>query len=903
MKKTLFIVLCCLVAAGGKLLAAVPDGRIAFVIEWKEGAGEGRIRADNGTVGRIEAEKGDVRIAGDRFRIRKDSGARLRCTMDSAAVRIGPDATLIHVEAPQGAFSFFLRDVDAAAPIYIPDYKAVVLPAGDGRSYEQVEREILSRKMLCKIGRIETEPEASFETASQRTRRSNVPIWLGMGRDIRMFEISEELPDGMLEDKLIRPICSSSPVVLPETAPSPLYFRYALGRGVGPMDNIVRYLDEGVLPIYHSELTDDDVRYHSISFVSLERSELTGPNVRGTHFLVSDSRSGGRVFTETQQKQLSEVISSTPPPDEEAVLYIRTEIENRGAVPRYAWIKIPRPALPGNNFYSGAAYRYDAETGFTGFSDDRICGIARIGGEPVPNEEMAFLLRPGERIDVDFYIPHEPVSLQRAEALAGQSFDERYEECRAYWNGKLGRAARIRVPEKRIDEMIRAGLLHLDLITFGQGENGTLAANVGVYSPIGTESAPIIQFYASMGLDDLARRSLDYFIETQQEDGRIENYNGYMIETGAVLWSAGEYFRYTQDREWIAKVGPSLLKACRYLAGWRERSKREELRGCGYGMIDGKVADPEDHFHQFMLNGYGYLGMKRMAEVFAAVGSPEAGWLEAEATDWRKDIRESLASTMALSPVVPLGDGTWCPTVPPWTEAPGPRCLCLKPETFRSHGTFVIADGLGPLYLVFCEAVDPDEAVADRMLKYHSELMFQENSGFSQPYYSRHNWLQAKRGMVKPFLNTYYYTVAPYADRGTYTFWEHFYKLSPHKTHEEANFLMETRWMLYMEDGDTLNLFRVIPRKWMEDGETIELNGVRSYFGALDVRAVSNVRNRTIEADIRCDSDRRPSCVRIRLPHPDGEKPVRVTGGSYDPRTETVEIDRFDGSASVRLEF
>ena len=379
MKKTLFIVLCCLVAAGGKLLAAVPDGRIAFVIEWKEGAGEGRIRADNGTVGRIEAEKGDVRIAGDRFRIRKDSGARLRCTMDSAAVRIGPDATLIHVEAPQGAFSFFLRDVDAAAPIYIPDYKAVVLPAGDGRSYEQVEREILSRKMLCKIGRIETEPEASFETASQRTRRSNVPIWLGMGRDIRMFEISEELPDGMLEDKLIRPICSSSPVVLPETAPSPLYFRYALGRGVGPMDNIVRYLDEGVLPIYHSELTDDDVRYHSISFVSLERSELTGPNVRGTHFLVSDSRSGGRVFTETQQKQLSEVISSTPPPDEEAVLYIRTEIENRGAVPRYAWIKIPRPALPGNNFYSGAAYRYDAETGFTGFSDDRICGIARIG--------------------------------------------------------------------------------------------------------------------------------------------------------------------------------------------------------------------------------------------------------------------------------------------------------------------------------------------------------------------------------------------------------------------------------------------------------------------------------------------------------------------------------------------
>ena len=131
----------------------------------------------------------------------------------------------------------------------------------------------------------------------------------------------------------------------------------------------------------------------------------------------------------------------------------------------------------------------------------------------------------------------------------------------------------------------------------------------------------------------------------------------------------------------------------------------------------------------------------------------------------------------------------------------------------------------------FCEVIDPAEPVSDLLLKYHSELMFQENSTFSQPYYSRHNWLQAKKGMVKPFLSTYYHTMAPYADPGTYTFWEHLYKLSPHKTHEEANFLMETRWMLYMEDADTLNLFRVIPRRWMADGDRIELSGVQAISG------------------------------------------------------------------------
>src|SRR5690606_41596406 len=70
----------------------------------------------------------------------------------------------------------------------------------------------------------------------------------------------------------------------------------------------------------------------------------------------------------------------------------------------------------------------------------------------------------------------------------------------------------------------------------------------------------------------------------------------------------------------------------------------------------------------------------------------------------------SFFNVMALSPVVPLGDGTWCPTVPPWTEATGLRALYLKPEAFWSHGTVTVSDAmLGPLYLVFCEVLDADE--------------------------------------------------------------------------------------------------------------------------------------------------------------------------------------------------
>ena len=58
--------------------------------------------------------------------------------------------------------------------------------------------------------------------------------------------------------------------------------------------------------------------------------------------------------------------------------------------------------------------------------------------------------------------------------------------------------------------------------------------------------------------------------------------------------------------------------------------------------------------------------------------------------------------------------------------------------------------------------------------------------------------------------------MAGLADRETYTFWEHYFHASPHKTHEEGWFLMQTRWMLWLEDGDTLKLLPGVPRAWLE---------------------------------------------------------------------------------------
>ena len=61
---------------------------------------------------------------------------------------------------------------------------------------------------------------------------------------------------------------------------------------------VKRRLEDGVMPILHSEQNDGEINYHSIAFVSLESLPLNGQTPIGTHFMVADNYSGGHMFTE-----------------------------------------------------------------------------------------------------------------------------------------------------------------------------------------------------------------------------------------------------------------------------------------------------------------------------------------------------------------------------------------------------------------------------------------------------------------------------------------------------------------------------------------------------------------------------------------------------------------------------
>lgn len=865
---------------------------LGVTVVWKSGPVAGTIEVKHGRL--AKPGKAEFSVSGR-------GPCRLDLAVAAALSGPGPERPVVTVRTKKNPFSFFLRDVTSDAPILVPVYGVAVVPAGDERTYAEVEADVRAKGLRTKLQQIAAEPEESFDSAAAVTRNQSCPAWLGLSRDMRIFELEYEADWGRWST--IQPRFHGYPVMLPKVEGQPARFAFNIGRGVGPVRGMTRRLEDGVLPIVHTRISDEDIQYECTAFVVPERTALTAKALRGTHYLVADGYGRGNMLTPEQKERRDALMASEMGRDEETVLWQRIEAVNTSAAPRYAWFKTIHHCL--RHIPDELKLTYDARTGFGVGADGSVRAVSLMDGRPLPAEEVCVLLQAGEKAVFEMRMPHQPIPAARAKALAAQSFATRHAECRAFWLAKLDTGARVRLPDARMDEMIRAGLLHLDIVTYGLEPKGTLAPCIGVYCPIGSESSPIMQFVDAMGRHDIARRSLTYFLDKQHDDGFMQNFGNYMLETGAALWSIGEHWRLTGDDQWVKSIRAKLIKSCDYMIAWRRRNMKAEFRGRGYGMMDGKVADPVDPYHIYMLNGYAYLGMSRVAEMLGRVDPRESARLRREAEALKKDVRAAFLEGMAVGPVLPMSDGTWAPSAAPWAEAQGPLIFFVDKTLCFTHGTFLGRDSmLGPIYLILQEVLDPSEPAAEALVNVGVEHYHQRNGAFSQPYYSPHLHVHLMRDEVKAFLKGYFTTVSAHADRETYTFWEHLHHVSPHKTHEEGWFLLQTRHMLWSERGDTLRFLPATPRAWLADGKSIELENVATYFGPATLRVRSALQGGgVIRAEVECSSKRRPKRVEVRLPHPEGRKAVRVTGGVYDAARECVTVSRFTGKATITLEY
>ena len=245
-----------------------------------------------------------------------------------------------------------------------------------------------------------------------------------------------------------------------------------------------------------------------------------------------------------------------------------------------------------------------------------------------------------------------------------------------------------------------------------------------------------------------------------------------------------------------------------------------------------------------------------------------------------------------------MRNGTWIPPYPSQVHSPGKLADFFPGQDAGRSWCYDVE--LGAHQLVPTGVFDPRDREVDRTLDHMEDVQFLAEGwfdypatmnekdwfnlgGFSkvQPYYTRNGEVYALRDDVKPFVRSYFNTMAAMLNPEVLTFWEHFnHSGAWDKTHETGYFLHQTRTMLVTERGDQLWLAPFITSNWLQDGQRLTVSNAPTRFGPVSYQIESHLAEGYIRATIHPPVRQALGRIVLRLRTPEGSQihSVRVNG-------------------------
>ncbi|MBI4584362.1 MAG: NPCBM/NEW2 domain-containing protein [Planctomycetes bacterium] len=526
------------------------------------------------------------------------------------------------------------------------------------------------------------------------------------------------------------------------------------------------------------------------------------------------------------------------------------------------------------------------------------------------------------------YLPGAGVKAEDLSSLPGP--ERLRAELEATWKAVLAPAMQAETPDPFLNDLIRSSQARCWIAARGE-ENGERIAPWAAamsYGPLESEAHSVIRGMDLLGHEEFARRGLDFFIRRYNPSGFLTT--GYTtFGTGWHLWTAGEHWRLHRDKAWLERSVPEFTRAGEWIARQLEKTKRLDPRGQPapeYGLMPpGVLADWNAFAYHFCMNGYYFAALREAGAMLAEVGDARGAALSQKALELKENILRAYRWTQARSPVLPLESGAWIPAYPSQVHSPGKLADFFPGQDAGRSWCYDVE--LGAHQLIPAGVLDADGPDATRMLEHMEDVQFlaegwfdypaAENrkdwfnlGGFSkvQPYYTRNGEIYALQNDPKPFLRSYFNTLAAMLNPEVLTFWEHFSASGAwDKTHETGYFLQQTRFMLVMEHGEELWLAPLLPSDWLKNGRTVAVAGAPTRFGKVSYRIRSHLSEGRIDAEIDPPARSAPRAVVLRLRIPEGRhlRAVAVNGRShedFDAARESITIPSPRGKIALRAE-
>jgi hypothetical protein len=271
------------------------------------------------------------------------------------------------------------------------------------------------------------------------------------------------------------------------------------------------------------------------------------------------------------------------------------------------------------------------------------------------------------------------------------------------------------------------------------------------------------------------------------------------------------------------------------------------------------------------------------------------------AAELRDNILRAYLWTQAQAPALPLRDGTWIPQYPSQVHTPGKLADFFPGDD--AGRAWAYDTELGAHQLVPTGVLAPDDPEVMRILNHMEDVQFLGEGWFDypaadnardwfnlggfakvQPYYGRNAEIYALRDDVKPFVRSYFNSLASLLNTEVLTLWEHFrHSGAWDKTHETGYFLHQTRTLLVQERGDELWLAPFLPSQWLDVGKTLEVKNAPTRFGPVTFNLNTDREGRRVRAEILPPTRRAPKQIILRLRDPQGRGlgSVRVNGREH----------------------
>ncbi|MFO7974630.1 MAG: NPCBM/NEW2 domain-containing protein, partial [Candidatus Hydrogenedentota bacterium] len=794
------------------------------------------------------------------------------------------DRAVLCLDLPDGAFGVAIEDVVEHGCVYVPDFGLFVTLEPDGPTLEEHLETIVGRNTVLQD--VRTMPDQSFNQAMERVHRkvqNNGPTMLSLACDNHKFTVYEDGGVQHRHDHEIKPDEDRKKLVYNPKYP----VQIDVTLNSEKVEKQGRRLENGWVPILNTAYGIDGVTVRQRAFVT-PYDRTTAGDPRG--WLNPKPLFVAEYAIDNPGEQGADVSFQ---------LAFRVGEELKGPAPVKA---VARGAIA--------------------FADELLLAFVDTAGAPsldVSTEQgrmtLTGRLSSGTSERFLLYIPGWDARIAEHALLeGGMDLDKDVGE---YWRAIMEPVMQVRIPEPLLQNFIYASQVHCLMTARNEMNGARIAPWCGAdrYGPLESESQAIIHGMSLMGHDAFAQRSLDYFIRRYNEDGLLTT--GYtLMGVGWHLWTLADYYAVHKDTEWLSTVALRLERACEWIAGECEKTKRlnpDGTKPLEYGLVSpGVAADWSRFAYRSRSEGEYYAGLMGVARSYADIGYPGSSKLLADAAQLREAIRRSYGLTQARSPVVQLRNGTWVPYSPAIMGCFG-RVMDMYPneDGGRSWGKDM---SMGAHNLVVLGVLDQnDRRSVDWIANYLEDFWCVQGGmgaypleettedwfnlgGFSkvQPYYTRLVEMHALMDEVKPFIRAYFNAIPSLLNTENLNFWEHFGNGGAwNKPHETGWFLAQTRIMLVMERGSELWLAPFVTTHWMHDGMAVGVENAPTRFGNVSYTIMSHVDDGFIEAEIDPPTRSIPEAIVVRLRHPEGKRiqSVEVNGkphADFDPEKECI---------------